>query len=42
MSDEKTSSIQGLIFDCAGTLADTMPLHFLAWRETLETDTKWN
>ena len=36
MSDENTSSILGLIFDCDGTLADTMPLHFLAWRETLD------
>lgn len=27
--------IGGLIFDCDGTLADTMPLHFLAWRESL-------
>lgn len=26
---------RGLIFDCDGTLADTMPLHFLAWRSTL-------
>ena len=26
--------IRGLIFDCDGTLADTMPLHWLAWRET--------
>jgi len=25
----------GLIFDCDGTLADTMPLHFLAWRSTM-------
>ena len=24
--------IHGLIFDCDGTLADTMPLHFLAWQ----------
>jgi len=23
--------IKGLIFDCDGTLADTMPLHWLAW-----------
>ncbi len=36
MVDDKTSSIRGLIFDCDGTLADTMPLHFLAWRETLD------
>jgi HAD superfamily hydrolase (TIGR01509 family) len=24
--------IQGLIFDCDGTLADTMPLHYRAWQ----------
>jgi beta-phosphoglucomutase-like phosphatase (HAD superfamily) len=24
--------IQGLIFDCDGTLADTMPLHWQAWQ----------
>lgn len=24
---------QGLIFDCDGTLADTMPLHWEAWRD---------
>ena len=24
--------IRGLIFDCDGTLADTMPLHYLAWQ----------
>ncbi len=24
------------IFDCDGTLADTMPLHYVAWRETLD------
>ena len=27
--------ISALIFDCDGTLADTMPLHFLAWQSTL-------
>jgi len=26
----------GLIFDCDGTLADTMPLHFISWRAALE------
>ena len=26
----------GFIFDCDGTLADTMPLHYQAWSETLE------
>lgn len=25
-------TIQGLIFDCDGTLADTMPLHWQAWQ----------
>jgi beta-phosphoglucomutase-like phosphatase (HAD superfamily) len=29
----------GLIFDCDGTLADTMPLHYLAWREILDAHT---
>ena len=29
----------GLIFDCDGTLADTMPLHYLAWREMLDAET---
>lgn len=28
--------IQGLIFDCDGTLADTMPLHWHAWRTVAE------
>ncbi len=26
----------GYIFDCDGTLADTMPLHYEAWRATLD------
>ena len=26
---------EGYIFDCDGTLADTMPLHYQAWNETL-------
>ena len=25
----------GAIFDCDGTLVDTMPIHFVAWRKTL-------
>lgn len=29
------SAYDGFIFDCDGTLADTMPLHFQAWTETL-------
>jgi HAD superfamily hydrolase (TIGR01509 family) len=28
--------ISALIFDCDGTLTDSMPLHFLAWRQTLD------
>lgn len=27
--------IQALIFDCDGTLVDSMPLHYVAWRNTL-------
>lgn len=26
----------GLIFDCDGTLADTMPFHFIAWQSTFD------
>jgi len=29
------SKYNGFIFDCDGTLADTMPLHYQAWSETL-------
>jgi beta-phosphoglucomutase family hydrolase len=29
-------NIKGLIFDCDGTLADTMPIHLDAWRKTIE------
>ena len=28
-----TDNILGLIFDCDGTLVDTMPLHWLAWQD---------
>ncbi len=28
-------SAAGLIFDCDGTLVDSMPLHFLAWHQTM-------
>ena len=28
--------IKGLIFDCDGTLVDTMPHHYWAWQETLK------
>lgn len=27
--------IQALIFDCDGTLTDSMPLHFIAWNQTM-------
>lgn len=30
------SNIQGLIFDCDGTLADTMPIHMVAWQKAFE------
>lgn len=30
-----TQDIGALIFDCDGTLADTMPLHFIAWQNVL-------
>jgi beta-phosphoglucomutase family hydrolase len=26
---------EGLVFDCDGTLADTMPLHFVSWQKTM-------
>ena len=29
--------VQGLIFDCDGTVADTLPLHYAAWEETFAT-----
>ena len=28
------AKVRGLIFDCDGTLADTLPLHYAAWEET--------
>jgi beta-phosphoglucomutase-like phosphatase (HAD superfamily) len=31
----KPRTIRGLIFDCDGTLADTMPLHWSAWQAIL-------
>ncbi|MCA1596545.1 MAG: beta-phosphoglucomutase family hydrolase [Chloroflexi bacterium] len=30
------AELAGVIFDCDGTLADTMPLHFRAWKQTLD------
>ncbi len=32
-----SSKAKGLIFDCDGTLADTMPIHWQAWREAFMT-----
>ena len=32
---EIPARFKGLIFDCDGTLVDTMPLHFLAWKKAL-------
>lgn len=32
---ELPEGVEGVIFDCDGTLADTMPLHYRAWAETL-------
>ncbi len=29
-------SASALIFDCDGTLADTMPLHFVSWQSTMQ------
>ena len=30
-----TDEVEALIFDCDGTLADTMPLHFIAWQNVM-------
>jgi HAD superfamily hydrolase (TIGR01509 family) len=30
-----TKRYQGYIFDCDGTLADSMPIHYLAWKKTV-------
>src|SRR5688572_210623 len=30
------SHVRGLIFDCDGTIADTMPLHYEAWLAALQ------
>lgn len=29
-------AIRGLIFDCDGTLTDSMPVHYLAWKQAFE------
>ena len=33
--------VQALIFDCDGTIADTMPLHYKAYQEALGEDAKY-
>src|SRR5215471_3683984 len=32
MTRQKPNFPQGIVFDCDGTLADTMPLHWRAWQ----------
>ena len=32
----KFEDYEGHIFDCDGTITDSMPLHFLAWREAMK------
>ena len=32
MTFMKSGTLQGIVFDCDGTLADTMPLHWRAWQ----------
>jgi beta-phosphoglucomutase-like phosphatase (HAD superfamily) len=33
--DFRDEDFEGLIFDCDGTLTDSMPLHFVAWQSTM-------
>ncbi len=33
--DDLAEHFDALIFDCDGTLSDSMPLHYLAWRDTM-------
>lgn len=33
--EDLADHFDALIFDCDGTLSDSMPLHFLAWRDTM-------
>src|SRR4051812_8241480 len=35
MDDLIDETIKGLVFDCDGTIADTMPLHYEAWVQAL-------
>lgn len=36
MTFDIPSDVRGLIFDCDGTLADTMPLHYRAWQAAMK------
>ncbi|MDX1930387.1 MAG: HAD family phosphatase, partial [Pirellulaceae bacterium] len=31
-----TKKYEALIFDCDGTLTDSMPVHFVAWNRTMK------
>ena len=33
--EEVPAHIRGLVFDCDGTIADSMPLHYVAWHKAL-------
>lgn len=35
IAHDLTERYEGLIFDCDGTLTNSMPLHYLAWNETM-------
>lgn len=35
MKTDYSRQYAGLIFDCDGTLTDSMPLHYIAWRDTM-------
>ena len=40
---EVPNHIEGLIFDCDGTLVDSMPLHMRAWEHAVTTaGAKWD
>ena len=32
---ERVEAADAVIFDCDGTLVDSMPIHFLAWNRTM-------
>jgi len=37
--DVPTGPFRAYLFDCDGTIADSMPLHYLAWKQALQ---EWN